>query len=276
MNLGDISTSSFGTPLPANGTPDFDDSPIALPRFTATDGESGDEQDAAPPSPLDDKAPAESKETDVDATPQRIPERNRTQTPKGGSEPPTPSRRPKIQITMETETIIVSAQHPSFIACWLILGPKAKIWTTIGDLIEPGYQYPGEGKTLRAKETMCALLWVVFITGTDEHNSSALRTLASKTPAPSSPTGSSLSSFSTAQATDGGPTAQQIQIAQLLLALLMAQPSYTLPMNRLKDIMTGNAGATGAPHTRALYACVAKRLMKIERGKGEQSVRFDI
>lgn len=72
------------------------------------------------------------------------------------------------------------------------------------------------------------------------------------------------------------PTVQQIQTAQLLLALLMAQPSCTLPMNRLKDIMTGNAGATGAPHTRALYACVAKRLVKIERGKGEQSVRFDI
>ena len=46
-------------------------------------------------------------------------------------------------------------------------------------------------------------------------------------------------------------------------------------MNRLKDIMTGNVGATGVPHTRALYACVAKRLVKIERGKGEQSVKFD-
>jgi hypothetical protein len=71
------------------------------------------------------------------------------------------------------------------------------------------------------------------------------------------------------------PTVQQIQTAQLLLGLLMAQPSCTLPMNRLKDIMTGNAGATGVPHTRALYACVAKRLVKIERGKGEQSVKFD-
>ena len=123
---------------------------------------------------------------------------------------------------------------------------------------------------------MCALLCIIRMTGTNNCNSSLLRTLASKTPTPPSPTGSSLSSFSTVQSPRDEPTAQQIQIAQLLLALLMAQPSYTLPMNRLKDIMTGNAGATGAPHTRALYACVAKRLVKIERGKGEQSVRFDI
>ena len=37
---------------------------------------------------------------------------------------------------------------------WLTPGVKVKIWVTIGDLIQPGYQYPGEGKTLRAKETM--------------------------------------------------------------------------------------------------------------------------
>ena len=119
----------------------------------------------------------------------------------------------------------------------------------------------------------------VYSTGAidiDECNSTVLRTLASKTPAPSSPTEGSLSSFSTAVTPRDEPTVQQIQTAQLLLALLAAQPSHTLPMNRLKEIMTGNAGTTGAPHTRALYACVAKRLVKIERGKGEQSVRFDI
>jgi len=116
---------------------------------------------------------------------------------------------------------------------------------------------------------------VIPIVDIDKRCSSLLRTLASKTPAPLSPSESSLSSFSTPTPHDE-PTVQQIQTAQLLLALLMAQPSCTLPMNRLKDIMTGNAGATGVPHTRALYACVAKRLVKIERGKGEQSVKFDI
>lgn len=146
----------------------------------------------------------------------------------------------------------------------------------MGDLIQPGYQHPVEGKALCAKETLYLPSYSIFVVVTDDRNSSVLRTLASKTPVPSSPTDGSLSSFSTVPTLRDEPTVQQIQTAQLLLALLGAQPSYTLPMNRLKKIMNGNAGATGAPHTRALYACVAKRLVKIERGKGEQSVRFDI
>jgi len=119
-------------------------------------------------------------------------------------------------------------------------------------------------------------LYSIYVADTDEGNSSALRTLASTTPISPSPTGDSLSSFSTVPTPRDEPTVQQIQTAQLLLTLLMAQPSHTLPMNRLKEIMNGNTGTTGAPHTRALYACVAKRLVKIDRGKGEQSVRFDI
>jgi len=117
---------------------------------------------------------------------------------------------------------------------------------------------------------------VISIVDADKRCSSLLRTLTTKTPAPLSPSESSLSSLSTVPTPRDEPTVQQIQTAQLLLALLMAQPSCALPMNRLKDIMTGNVGATGMPHTRALYACVAKRLVKIERGKGEQSVKFDI
>jgi len=117
---------------------------------------------------------------------------------------------------------------------------------------------------------------VIFVVYTNKCCSSFLRTLASKTPAPLSPTASSLSSFSTVPTLRDEPTVQQVQTGQLLLALLMAQPSCTLPMNRLKDIMTGNVEATGVPHTRSLYACVAKRLVRIDRGKGGQSVRFDI
>ena len=168
VNLGDISTSSFGTPLPAKGAPDLDDSPVALPRFTEKDDESGDEHDVAPPSPLDDKVLSEaSKETEADATPRRISKRDRTPTPQGVSEPQTPSRRPKIQITIEIESIIVST-HVCHSRRWLILGVKTKIWSTIGGLIQPGYQHPGEGKTLRAKETMCVLLCVTPDDSTDE------------------------------------------------------------------------------------------------------------
>lgn len=120
------------------------------------------------------------------------------------------------------------------------------------------------------------LLCAAFAVDTERRVSSLLRVLASKTPAPSSPIESSLSSFSAAQTPGDEPSVQQIQTAQLILALFTAQPSCTLPMNRLKEVMTGNVGETGAPHTRALYACVAKRLVKIERGKGGQSVGFDI
>jgi len=106
VNLGDISTSSFGTPLPARGAPDFDDSPITQPQFTAKDDEWEDEGDV-PSSPLDSRVPAGSTEIDEDVTPPAPPERDPTPTPRADPEPQTPSRRPKIQITMETEGIAV-------------------------------------------------------------------------------------------------------------------------------------------------------------------------
>ena len=109
VSLGDISTSSFGTPLPAKGAAGSDDSPITL--FAAKHDESEDEQDAVPSSPLDAKIAAESTETDEDVAPPSIPERDRTPTPKADPEPRTPSRRQKIQITMETEAIVVRIQR---------------------------------------------------------------------------------------------------------------------------------------------------------------------
>ena len=111
VNLGDISTSSFGTPLPAKGTPDSDDSLITRPKFTAEDEESEDEQDVLPPSPLDGRALLESAEADEDAAPPSPPERHHTPTPKADPEPQTPSRRVKMQITMEIEAIVVGAQR---------------------------------------------------------------------------------------------------------------------------------------------------------------------
>jgi len=110
VNLGDISTSSFGTPLPSKGTPDFDDSPITRPQFTAEDEESEDGQDVLPPSPLDGKALVESAEADEDPAPPSPPERHHTPTPKVDPEPQTPSRRIKMQITMEIEAIVVGTQ----------------------------------------------------------------------------------------------------------------------------------------------------------------------
>ena len=61
----------------------------------------------------------------------------------------------------------------------------------------------------------------------------------------------------------------------MLLAMLAYPPSYSLPLNRLKEILSAS-GVQGSAVTRPIYGCVAKRLLKIERGGGEQIVKFDI
>ena len=109
VNLGDISTSSFGTPLATKGALDLGDSPITQPQFTVEDDDSEDEKDISPPSPLTDKATFESQQADVDVD--DTPGRDRTPTPKANQEPQTPSHRQKIQITMETEAIAVSVRR---------------------------------------------------------------------------------------------------------------------------------------------------------------------
>jgi len=159
VSLGDISTSSFGTPLLAKGGTDPDDSPITQPHFNTRGDESEDGQDVTPSSPLDDKVPTRLTETNEDVTPPSPPKRDRTPSPKANPEPQTPTHRPRIQITMETEGIVVSAQCPFAMMHWLTVRVKSKIWSTIGDIIQPGYQYPGEGRTLRAKETLYSPPW---------------------------------------------------------------------------------------------------------------------
>ena len=70
----------------------------------------------------------------------------------------------------------------------------------------------------------------------------------------------------------------------MLLALLAAPPSFSLPLNEVKKALgvpvgTGPRVSTvgvGAVATRVIYGCVAKRLIKIERGGREQVVRFDL
>jgi hypothetical protein len=56
-----------------------------------------------------------------------------------------------------------------------------------------------------------------------------------------------------------------------------------MPLNKVKEMLTTKASTSGGggiilggqSTTRVLYACVAKRLLKIERG-GEQIVKFDV
>ena len=71
----------------------------------------------------------------------------------------------------------------------------------------------------------------------------------------------------------------------MLLALL-GVPSQALPLAELKQILTEKAASVGASTgagliggsavTKPLYGCVAKRLLKIERGTREQVVKFDL
>jgi hypothetical protein len=63
--------------------------------------------------------------------------------------------------------------------------------------------------------------------------------------------------------------------------LLSASPHYSMPLNQVKENLAikakGSAGAAGGQGTtRVLFGCVAKRLVKIDRGGREQIVKFDI
>lgn len=127
----------------------------------------------------------------------------------------------------------------------------AKIWCTVGEIIMPGNSYLKDVKPPRAKETLARI-----------------ELLAAQSPSPQSPSSHSLSSF-TSSSSSGvatGPTPHQINTAQFLHVLLTA-PNHAMQLNKLKTAIGG---------TRALYACVAKKLVRIDRGEAEQIVLFDV
>ncbi|KAG2364372.1 hypothetical protein BDR07DRAFT_1401546 [Suillus spraguei] len=163
------------------------------------------------------------------------------QTPASG--PPESARKPKVRMNMEIEKIVV------------------KIWSTLGEIIMPGHPFDptgsisGGSKPPRAKETLAHL-----------------ESLSSQTPSPTSPTTSSFSSLAPSMI-PGQPTSQQIATCQLLLTLLK-QPGFSMSLNKLKEALAEGGGS--ASGTRTIYACVAKKLIKIERGGGEQVVKFDV
>lgn len=137
----------------------------------------------------------------------------------------------------------------------------------------PGHPSDTSGKgtsmPLRAKETVAHLQFI-----------------SSQRPSPASPSATSLSSISAAPNPPSGyPTTQQILTAHLLLTLLSSPPNFCMPLNKLKEELSNkvNGDCTapmnllgGQATTRALYVCVAKKLVKIERGGGEQVVKFDV
>ncbi|KAI6038478.1 hypothetical protein EDC04DRAFT_3090761 [Pisolithus marmoratus] len=123
----------------------------------------------------------------------------------------------------------------------------AKIWSTVGEIISPGNPYSNGVKPPRAKETLAHI-----------------QSMAAQTPTPQSPASSSVSSSTSG--TGSGPTPHQINTAQLLHTLLTS-PNFAMQLNKLKVAIGG---------TRALYACVAKKLIRIDRSSGEQVVLFDV
>jgi hypothetical protein len=62
--------------------------------------------------------------------------------------------------------------------------------------------------------------------------------------------------------------------------LLSASPHFSMPLNKVKAELVNKAGGNSAAlsmgTTRILYGCVAKKLVKIDRGGGEQIVKFDV
>lgn len=126
--------------------------------------------------------------------------------------------------------------------------------------------------------------------------SALLENIASKSPPQSSPSTHSLSSFSLNPSdppSASQPNTQQILTAHLLHTLLTTTPTYSMPLNKAKEALS--AKGLGAPppppgtslvvlgivggqavETRALYGCVAKRLLKIDRSGREQVLRFDV
>ena len=111
-----------------------------------------------------------------------------------------------------------------------------------------------------------------------------LQNLSSQSISPDSPSSQSTSSFSfdlsrPKSGSTGHVTALQILTAHLLLTLL-SSPTTSMPLLKLKEALNSKSASwnTGIgvglggqnPETRALYGCVAKRLVKIDRREREQ------
>ncbi|KAJ7502759.1 hypothetical protein B0H11DRAFT_601294 [Mycena galericulata] len=171
--------------------------------------------------------------------------------PSSPVEPSTPKKGGKVRVNSEVERIV------------------AKIWLSTGDIIMPGHPFNTSGtgtgnKPPRAKETIAHL-----------------RTIAALTPTPTSPS-TTISSLTAPAPT--APTPQQILTAHLLLTLLSTGPHFSMPLNKVKESLTDKASMSGGAGlvvgdqstTRILFACVRKRLLKIERGGGEQVIKFDL
>ncbi|OJT10716.1 hypothetical protein TRAPUB_12748 [Trametes pubescens] len=280
IDINDVSASSFGTPAVPPKKADKTPRQGLLARHRPSVGERVE----IAPEPEDDydedevESVLDDGEADETAEPtvvfQKAPLPSPPEEPQAPSPPPEPTpvapaespvatsskttpHRQKVRVTTELERIV------------------EKMWATVGEIVMPGHPFDALGKSTnkskppRAKETMAYL-----------------QELSTHKPTPASPSASSFSSLSGAAPSGPGatPTAQQILTAHMLLVLLGA-PGHALTLRVLKDTLAEKAAAIGAGGaglmggsavTKPVYGCVAKRLLKIERGAGEQVVKFDM
>ncbi|KDQ09099.1 hypothetical protein BOTBODRAFT_37342 [Botryobasidium botryosum FD-172 SS1] len=119
-----------------------------------------------------------------------------------------------------------------------------KIWDTVGDIIQPGHTYI----TTNGK-------------GTD--------------PPPKAADTLELLSTLTASSSTSGITTNALQIltAHVLLTLLSAPPPHSVPHTRIREIIAA-VDLPGAANekARAVYGCVARGLLKMDRSKPREAV----
>ncbi|KIM45173.1 hypothetical protein M413DRAFT_333398 [Hebeloma cylindrosporum] len=257
VNLGDMSTASFGsplaTPLPSLkvlGNIDLPDDPTITQFANFNNNIISDDREGTQPIDSQDSrlsSPDTSRPVLLDISPAQSPcPTDRAESKEDAdvftAEMPT-AKKKKIKVNIEVERII------------------SKIWSTVGDIFIPPNR-TGVTNPLSVNETIAYL-----------------QQLSEQSAQPDSPIASSASSTSA----EGSnlPTFQQIQYAHLLTMLLSASPHYSMPLNKVKENLAikakGSSGAGGGQGTtRVLFGCVAKRLVKIDRGGREQIVKFDI
>lgn len=237
VDFGDTSSTSFVSALPEESTrDDMPEDPLELPTVPVTG------------TPTVDKSSRSSNvEMAVSPTMPASPVSSAPSLPKIQNMNPSdrPHKSGRIRVNTEVERIV------------------SKIWMTVGDIIMPGSSF-SPGSPPSAKDTIAHL-----------------QELCNLPPQLDSPGPSSVSTSSTPQT--HSPSLQQILTAYLLVSLLSAPPQYSMPLNKVKDSLAAKAksggisvGMLGQGTSRVLYGCVAKRLVKVERGGGEQTVKFDI
>ncbi|KIY50170.1 hypothetical protein FISHEDRAFT_57518 [Fistulina hepatica ATCC 64428] len=259
-NLADISLSFAASPLAylAHQPEDNDPSPTMF-RFRAYDESSASPQSESPsnaasaaPEPGNNSTESAGQRTITLDTPSMVEPAPGPPAPPPEA-PETPSgKKQKIRITADVERIVT------------------KIWQTVGTVIMPNHPFDVSGQGNANMRPPVAKVTI-----------SHLRSVADTVPTVGASPSSASSSTITSAHDTSQCTPQQVLTARLLLELLSSQPSFSLPLNRAKDLLAEKASCIGGAElkqnvTRIIYVCVGKRLLKVDRSGGEQILTFDV